>query len=133
MVDAGGGTFDISSYVIKDGSPLLVEEIARPDCVSSFSFIQFISDLFLCIPNFVSGLLSGSAFVTLRARSHLERRLENSKYCTLGILDHIVKLFDEIPIRSFSGRDQSQYLPFGSPLDKDTSAGVHNGKLRLTG
>ena len=41
VVDAGGATLDISSYVIKAVSPLLVEEIARPDSVSSFFSVYF--------------------------------------------------------------------------------------------
>lgn len=96
-------------------------------------FFQFIFDLFPYISNFVTGLFSGSAFVSLRARSYLENKLKNSKYCTPGILDHIVKLVDEILVRSFWDRGQNQYLPFGSPPDKDTNVGIRNGKLRLTG
>ncbi len=32
VVDTGGGTVDISSYVIKSTAPLSVEEISAPDC-----------------------------------------------------------------------------------------------------
>ena len=32
IADAGGGTVDISSYVIRGISPLVMEEIAPPDC-----------------------------------------------------------------------------------------------------
>lgn len=32
VADAGGGTLDISSYAIKGTSPLVIEEIAPPDC-----------------------------------------------------------------------------------------------------
>ena len=44
MADAGGGTLDISSYAIKGVSPLLIEEIAPPDCTSSFSLSGFVSN-----------------------------------------------------------------------------------------
>ncbi len=32
VVDAGGGTVDISSYVFKSSAPLSVEETSSPDC-----------------------------------------------------------------------------------------------------
>ena len=34
IVDAGGGTIDISSYVVTDNTPLQVEELFRPQCQS---------------------------------------------------------------------------------------------------
>ena len=34
IVDAGGGTIDISSYVVTKGVPLQVEELFRPECQS---------------------------------------------------------------------------------------------------
>ena len=35
VADAGGGTLDISSYAIRGTSPLVMEEIAPPDCACS--------------------------------------------------------------------------------------------------
>ena len=35
VADAGGGTLDISSYAIRGTSPLVMEEIAPPDCAPS--------------------------------------------------------------------------------------------------
>jgi len=32
IVDAGGGTIDISSYSVLNGAPLQVEELFRPKC-----------------------------------------------------------------------------------------------------
>jgi hypothetical protein len=32
IADAGGGTLDISSYAIRGTSPLVIDEIAPPDC-----------------------------------------------------------------------------------------------------
>lgn len=32
VADAGGGTLDISSYAIRGTSPLIIEEVAPPDC-----------------------------------------------------------------------------------------------------
>ena len=35
VADAGGGTLDISSYAIRGTTPLVIEEIAPPDCMST--------------------------------------------------------------------------------------------------
>ncbi|KAF9647981.1 hypothetical protein BDM02DRAFT_3155934 [Thelephora ganbajun] len=111
VADAGGGTLDISSYAIKGVSPLLIEEIAPPDC-----------------------LFSGSVFVSRRARKFLEQKLKgSSQYSTPAMLDHIAKRFDETTKRLFRSRAEAQFLHFGSPLDKDLSVGIRNGKLKLTG
>lgn len=32
IADAGGGTLDISAYAIRGTSPLVMEEVAPPDC-----------------------------------------------------------------------------------------------------
>lgn len=130
MADAGGGTLDISSYAIKGVSPLLIEEIAPPDCTSSF----FISNSLFLHFRFIPGLFSGSVFVSRRARKFLEQKLSGSQqYGNPAMLDHIAKRFDEMTKRLFRNRAEVQYLPFGSPLDKDHSVGIRSGKLRLTG
>jgi len=130
VADAGGGTLDISSYAIKGVSPLLIEEIAPPDCASSF----FISNSLLLHFHFILGLFSGSVFVSRRARKFLEHKLGNSQqYGNSAMLDHIAKRFDETTKRLFRNRAELQFLPFGSPLDKDNSVGIRNGKLKLTG
>ena len=134
MADAGGGTLDISSYAIKSVSPLLIEEIAPPDCTSSSFLSRFVSNPPSYIAVFIIGLFSGSVFVSRRARKFLEHKLQSSpRYCTPAVLDHIAKRFDETTKRLFRTRAEDQFLPFGSPLDKDSSVGIRSGKLRLTG
>ncbi|KAH8832713.1 hypothetical protein DL96DRAFT_1459073 [Flagelloscypha sp. PMI_526] len=107
VADAGGGTLDISSYAIRSTSPLVLEEIAPPDCI-----------------------FSGSIFVSRRAREFLKRKLANSKYGSHTAVDHI---FDETTKRLFRDANEAQYIPFGSPLDKDSSVGIRNGQLKLKG
>lgn len=34
VVDAGGGTVDISTYALKNADDLTMEEVAPPDCMS---------------------------------------------------------------------------------------------------
>ncbi|KAH9838505.1 uncharacterized protein C8Q71DRAFT_704768 [Rhodofomes roseus] len=110
VADAGGGTLDISSYAIRGASPLVIEEIAPPDCV-----------------------FAGSVFVSRRARAFFEEKLKNSKYGTPDSLDHITKRFDETTKRLFRDRKELQFVPFGSPLDKDQTVGIRGGQLKLTG
>ncbi|KII85028.1 hypothetical protein PLICRDRAFT_116528 [Plicaturopsis crispa FD-325 SS-3] len=110
VADAGGGTLDISSYAIRGTLPLVIEEIAPPDCV-----------------------FAGSVFVSRRARAFLEEKLKNSKYGTPDALDHITKRFDETTKRLFRDKKDLQFIPFGSPLDKDLTVGIRGGQLKLTG
>jgi len=48
-------------------------------------------------------------------------------------VDHITRRFDETTKRLFRDRGELQFVPFGSPLDKDSSVGVRNGQLKLSG
>jgi hypothetical protein len=63
----------------------------------------------------------------------LPERLKNSKYGTPDSLDHITKRFDETTKRLFRDKTEIQFIPFGSPLDKDGSVGIRSGQLKLTG
>ncbi|KAF9496734.1 hypothetical protein BDN71DRAFT_1482148 [Pleurotus eryngii] len=110
IADAGGGTLDLSSYAIRGIHPLVIEEIAPPDC-----------------------LFAGSVFVSRRAREFLEEKLRGSKYGSADSLDHIAKRFDETTKRLFRAKKDLQFISFGSPLDKDMSVGIRNGQLKLSG
>ncbi|KAF8896439.1 hypothetical protein BD779DRAFT_1433886 [Infundibulicybe gibba] len=110
IADAGGGTLDISSYAIRGAAPLVIEEIAPPDCI-----------------------FAGSVFVSRRAREFLEEKLKKSKYGYPDSLDHITRRFDETTKRLFRHKTDLQFIPFGSPLDKDLAVGIRGGQLKLTG
>jgi hypothetical protein len=64
IVDAGGGTIDLSAYSMKL-SPTLFEEIAPAECMSRFYMFPFLAEA-------RSGLLQGSVFVTRRAHTLLQ-------------------------------------------------------------
>jgi len=64
IVDAGGGTIDLSAYSMKL-SPTLFEEIAPAECRSCFFVLLFLA-------NAHSGCLQGSVFVTRRAHTLLQ-------------------------------------------------------------
>ncbi|EJD06533.1 uncharacterized protein FOMMEDRAFT_76543 [Fomitiporia mediterranea MF3/22] len=110
VADAGGGTLDVSSYILRGTHPLQIEEVAPPDCV-----------------------FAGAVFVSRRCRVFLEEKLRTSKYGSPDTLDHITKRFDETTKRLFRDKHEVQYINFGSPLDKDLKVGIRNGNLKLAG
>lgn len=65
--------------------------------------------------------------------SCLIEKLKASKYGTPDSLDHITKRFDETTKRLFRDNKELQFVPFGSPLDKDPTVGIRGGQLKLTG
>jgi hypothetical protein len=65
IIDAGGGTVDISTYTFTSAAPIKVKEIAIPDCMCPhFWDVQF---------NFaiVLGVFEGSVIVRQRAENHI--------------------------------------------------------------
>ena len=60
-------------------------------------------------------------------------KLRTSKYGSPDSLDHITKRFDETTKRLFRDSKELQFVPFGSPLDKDLPVGIRGGQLKLTG
>ena len=80
IVDAGGGTVDISSYSrnVRGG----FEEIAAPQC--SFFFLNTFVKLPLTIYEY-KGYFHGSVFVTLNAKRFLEGASSSFAYIGLSI------------------------------------------------
>ncbi|OBZ72247.1 hypothetical protein A0H81_07926 [Grifola frondosa] len=78
-------------------------------------------------------VFAGSVFVSRRARLFFEEKLKTSKYGTPDSLDHIAKRFDETTKRLFRDNKELQFVPFGSPLDRDMTVGIRGGQLKLTG
>ena len=62
IIDAGGGTIDISTYKVLSIGPLRTEELYEPECESDPSQSQ-VSRLIAFIP----GLIQGGDLVTARA------------------------------------------------------------------
>ncbi|KAF9650957.1 hypothetical protein BDM02DRAFT_3184899 [Thelephora ganbajun] len=110
IVDAGGGTIDISSYTVNSTSPLEVEEFQEPKC-----FYQ------------------GGEVVTARAREYAEGRLKNSKFDNKQDLAGLAESFDTGLKTTFSDSSKTQYVKFGSLRDNDTRCGVKAGKLSFLG
>ncbi|KAF8805122.1 hypothetical protein BYT27DRAFT_7258239 [Phlegmacium glaucopus] len=109
IVDAGGGTIDISSYNRNPNSPKeSFEEIAAAQCH-----------------------FHGSVFVTIHARLFLESYLADSFF--LDDLDHIIRCFDKTTKLRFKKAEEPQYVKFGSTRDNDENYNIRFGQLKLTG
>ncbi|KAF8161579.1 hypothetical protein B0H34DRAFT_701592 [Crassisporium funariophilum] len=109
IVDAGGGTIDISSYSrnIKAAKDTY-EEVAAPQCH-----------------------FHGSVFVSIHARLFLESFLADSPF--IDDLEHIVRCFDKTTKLRFRKADEPQYVKFGSTRDNDEEYNIRFGQLKMTG
>ncbi|TFK21935.1 hypothetical protein FA15DRAFT_597024 [Coprinopsis marcescibilis] len=107
IVDAGGGTIDISSYR-KPKFSKTFEETYTPQCH-----------------------FNGSIFVSIQARLFIDASLKNSEFHS--DLDHIVRCFDKTTKIRFGDDNQAQYIKFGSTRDNDFSCNIRFGQLKLNG
>ncbi|PBK86333.1 hypothetical protein ARMGADRAFT_1086505 [Armillaria gallica] len=111
IVDAGGGTVDISSYtsiLTGDSEKYSFREIAAPFCD-----------------------FSGSIFVTQRARTHIDSKLKNSKF--YDDIGHITECFDKSTKLRFKDSADPAFVKFGSLRDKDAACDIRSGQLKLKG
>ncbi|KAJ7059899.1 hypothetical protein C8F01DRAFT_206812 [Mycena amicta] len=109
IVDAGGGTVDISAYrKVSNDKGDSFEEIAQTAC-----------------------LMHGSVFVTKNAREHLEVALRNSKYH--ADIAEITECFDQSTKLKFRSPNEFSYIRFGTLRDKDPAFNITNGQMKLSG
>ncbi|KAJ6473427.1 hypothetical protein C8R47DRAFT_1145478 [Mycena vitilis] len=108
VVDAGGGTIDLSTYrvVKKPNGGKEYEEIAAPQC-----------------------LFHGSIYVTEHARRYLKAHLANSKFAE--DVDAITAAFDASAKLTFRGDELS--VQFGRRTDNDTRLNIRYGQLKIPG
>ncbi|KAJ6458053.1 hypothetical protein C8R47DRAFT_1163706 [Mycena vitilis] len=108
VVDAGGGTIDLSTYrvVKKPNGVKEYEEIAAPQC-----------------------LFHGSIYVTEHARRYLKAHLANSKFAE--DVDAITAAFDTSAKLTFRGDELS--VQFGRRTDNDTRLNIRYGQLKIPG
>jgi len=109
IVDAGGGTIDLSAYSLKR-LPHLFEEIAKPACY-----------------------FQGSVFVSRRARELIQDKLRGSRFDSPQDINHIVNCFDKVTKLTFKNEEEASYVHFGSYRDTDSSVGIQSGRLKLSG
>ncbi|TFK22632.1 hypothetical protein FA15DRAFT_671328 [Coprinopsis marcescibilis] len=111
IVDAGGGTVDISAYAqTRDDRSVarIFEEIAPPQCH-----------------------FNGSVFVSLGARAFLTEHLKDSEF--FDDLNNIVRCFDRTTKLRFRNAGDPQFVKFGSTRDNEPETGIRYGQLKITG
>ncbi|KIJ66155.1 hypothetical protein HYDPIDRAFT_152023 [Hydnomerulius pinastri MD-312] len=110
IIDAGGGTIDLSAYSMKL-SPTSFEEIAPAEC-----------------------RLQGSVLVTRRAAALLKKNLAGSKkFGAPDILRQMTEIFDKTTKLRLRNAEDPQYIKFGTVRDKDPQYEIRSGQLRLSG
>ncbi|KAG1804031.1 uncharacterized protein BJ212DRAFT_1571075 [Suillus subaureus] len=109
VIDAGGGTLDLSAYSMTL-SPTLIEEIAAAEC-----------------------RLQGSVFVTRRAHGLLQEKLSSSRFGTPDVVQQMTDIFDNTTKLRFRNPEDSSYIKFGAVRDKDPQHDIRNGQLKLSG
>ncbi|KAF9480733.1 hypothetical protein BDN70DRAFT_931447 [Pholiota conissans] len=109
IVDAGGGTIDISSYSAKKSASMQTfDEVAIPQCH-----------------------FHGSVFVSLYAHRFLSSYLSDSSY--IADIDNIIERFDKTTKLRFRNADTPQYIKFGSTRDNDAGHNIRFGQLKILG
>ncbi|KAF4620562.1 hypothetical protein D9613_001104 [Agrocybe pediades] len=108
IVDAGGGTIDISTYKQTSAEVKSFEEIAAPQCH-----------------------FQGSIFVTRKAEEFLETFLKGSRF--VDDIPLIKKCFDKTTKLRFRKEDEAQYIKFGTLKDRDPKLNIRSGQLKLLG
>ncbi|KIJ14485.1 hypothetical protein PAXINDRAFT_115792 [Paxillus involutus ATCC 200175] len=110
IIDAGGGTVDLSAYSMKLSPPTSFEEIAPAEC-----------------------RLQGSVFVTHRAHAFLKAKLANSRFGAPDIVQQMKDEFDKTTKLRFRDAEEPQYIKFGTVRDKEPEYNIRSGQLKLAG
>ncbi|KAG8957671.1 hypothetical protein FRC03_009916 [Tulasnella sp. 419] len=110
VVDAGGGTIDISSFKTVDTLPLKFEESSVPDC-----------------------FLQGSALVTKAFKTFVQEKLRGSSFRDPEIIERMVDDFDREVKCKFRDPKQDMSVKFGRHQDNDIEFGIKAGCLLVHG
>ena len=81
IIDAGGGTIDISTYKVLSNDPLRVEELYEPQCESDPSQWHVFS-----FKSSISGFVQGGELVTVRATEMVKGMLKCSTHRSIAEL-----------------------------------------------
>ncbi|PIL34593.1 hypothetical protein GSI_03372 [Ganoderma sinense ZZ0214-1] len=110
IVDAGGGTVDVSSYRFLSKSPVSVEEATSPECI-----------------------LQGSTRVNVRLLEFLQSFLASSAFGNEEDLKSMVDSFEKSSKPVFKDEKEPSYIKFGTMKDNDPTVNIRRGQLSLTG
>ncbi len=143
IVDAGGGTLDISAYASKSNGKTF-EEVAESQC----ELADTRPTTSRHPAHNISGHFKGSIFVTEAAQDHLEGTLQVSLAQALTSfffvellkgskfrrdIPEMKRYFDRTTKCAFRDESDPHYVRFGSARDRDPKLKITAGKLRLEG
>ncbi|KAG6334774.1 hypothetical protein ID866_4307, partial [Astraeus odoratus] len=105
IIDAGGGTVDMSVYSMQLSPSVSVEEIAPAECkIYLTPVLQF-----------------------------LKSKLANSRYGTADMVQQMTEIFDKTTKLRFRNANDPQYIKFGTVRDRDLEYDIRSGQLKLAG
>ncbi|KAI0656119.1 hypothetical protein C8Q70DRAFT_1056985 [Cubamyces menziesii] len=110
ILDAGGGTIDISSYSIASISPISVEEVTAADCI-----------------------VHGSTQVDARAKVFLQKKLNGSAYGNHDDIKLMLDSFSRATKTVFKSDIEPSYIRFGPMNCSEPAFNIRRGQLTLTG
>ncbi|KAI0338760.1 hypothetical protein BDW22DRAFT_1337232 [Trametopsis cervina] len=110
IIDAGGGTVDLSTYLSTASNPVTVEETAPADCI-----------------------FQGSTRINVRAQKFLSAFLKNSRYGNEEDVKSMMDSFEKSVKPTFKDPIERSFVKFGSIRDKDPDVGIRSGQLLMNG
>ncbi|KAK7467520.1 hypothetical protein VKT23_004573 [Stygiomarasmius scandens] len=125
IVDAGGGTVDLSAYCSRSKSSRY-QEVAIPKCEKiSSQYVRYSHS-----DEVVLAVFAGSRYVTAEAKKFFERMFLNTRF--KDDIPRITKIFDTTAKRAFSEDTKASFISFGTHSDNDDELGVNSGHLKLS-
>ncbi|KAG6369907.1 hypothetical protein JVT61DRAFT_13374 [Boletus reticuloceps] len=109
IIDAGGGTINVSSYYMTT-SPPTFQEIAPVEC-----------------------RLQGAVFITRRAQQLLTVKLTGSKFGTPEDVAQMTSEFDKTTKLRFNNPTEPSYIRLGTVKDRDLAFNIKSGQFKLPG
>ncbi|KAJ3998694.1 hypothetical protein F5050DRAFT_1868460 [Lentinula boryana] len=108
VVDAGGGTIDLSAYSVSDPDTNTFEEITPSECC-----------------------FSGSIFVTEEARGYFEDKLRGTRF--EEEIPRITECFDQTTKLQFKDSDEPYHVKFGGLRDREPNLDIRSGQMKIAG
>ncbi|GAW00248.1 protein [Lentinula edodes] len=108
IVDAGGGTIDLSAYSVSNTDTNAFEEISRSECC-----------------------FAGSIFVTKESRVYFEDKLQGTRF--EEDVPRITECFDQTTKLQFRDSDEPSYVKFGGLRDREPNLDIRSGQMKIPG
>ncbi|KAE9395089.1 hypothetical protein BT96DRAFT_163469 [Gymnopus androsaceus JB14] len=108
ILDAGGGTIDLSAYSSGSGKTISFKEISRSECC-----------------------FAGSIFVTEESRTYLRDKLRGTDF--YGDVPRITDIFDQTSKLQFRNSDEPSFVRFGGRDQTDPTLNIRSGQMKIPG